>query len=266
MSIGISSKPLSFCLRSRFSENEQRLLQKQKQRFIALDGRRFHCSVTPPLRVSSSLSYNPLSFGIKSNDDAILRKKTVGGRMISTVCSAVPVSTARNLQWISTIASMYGCGILPLDCSFFFPWEICKILMGHFFSRVLMLAKGTAINKCFLVPFLALQAPTAVISWVKGEYGVWAAFMALLVRLFFFIPGELELPFTALLLVILAPYQVLNLKGTQEGAIISVVIAAYLAFQHFSRGGNMQRSFEQGSIVATVAIICIAVASCLLLL
>ncbi|CAN1230477.1 Cold-regulated 413 inner membrane protein 1, chloroplastic [Linum grandiflorum] len=164
-------------------------------------------------------------------------KKTVGGRMISTVCSAVPVSTARNLQWISTIASM-----------------------------VLMLAKGTAINKCFLVPFLALQAPTAVISWVKGEYGVWAAFMALLVRLFFFIPGELELPFTALLLVILAPYQVLNLKGTQEGAIISVVIAAYLAFQHFSRGGNMQRSFEQGSIVATVAIICIAVASCLLLL
>ncbi|CAN1167268.1 Cold-regulated 413 inner membrane protein 2, chloroplastic [Linum perenne] len=237
MSISISSKPLSFCLHSRVSLAENRSqLQKQKQRFLAHDGRRFLSSVAQ-LRVSSSLRYNPLSFGIKSNDDAILRKKVVGGRMISTVCSAMPVSTVRNLQWISTIASM-----------------------------VLMLISGTAINKSFLVPFIALQAPAAAISWVKGEYGVWAAFLALLVRLFFFIPGELELPFTALLLIILAPYQVLNLKGTQEGAIISIAIAAFLAFQHFSRGGNMQRSFEQGSIVATVAIICIAVASGLMLL
>ncbi|CAI0424466.1 unnamed protein product [Linum tenue] len=237
MSLGsISSKPLSFCLHTRYG-----LAKNQpQQRFLALEQRRLRCSnlsCTPP-RISSSLSYNPLSFGIKRNDEAILRQKTVEGRKkMRTVCSAVPVSTARNLQWISTIASI-----------------------------VLMLSKGTAVNKCLLVPLLALQAPTAVVSWVKGEYGIWAAFMGLLVRLFFFIPGELELPFMALLLVILAPYQVLNLRGTQEGAIIGLAIAAYLAFQHFSRGGNMQKSFEQGSIVATVATICIAVASCLLML
>ncbi|CAN1847169.1 Cold-regulated 413 inner membrane protein 2, chloroplastic [Linum perenne] len=235
-SIGVSSKPLSFCLNNRFSIAEN----QQKQRFLAINQRTHSSKVsstTPPLCVSSSLGYNPLSFGIKNNDDAILRRKMVEGRKISTVCSAVPLSTARNLQWISTIASV-----------------------------VLMLAKGTAVNKSLVVPLLALQAPVAVVSWVKGEYGVWAAFMALLVRLFFAIPGELELPFTALLLVILAPYQVLNLRGTQEGAIISMTIAAYLAFQHFSQDGNMQKSFEQGSIVSTAAIVSIAVASCLLLI
>lgn len=160
------------------------------------------------------------------------------GRGFGTVCYAGNVITApRNLHWISAIC-----------------------------SAVLMLAKGTAINKSFLVPLFALQAPAAVISWIKGEYGIWSAFLALLVRLFFFIPGELDLPFMALLFVIVAPYQVLNLRGRQEGAIIALVIVAYMVFQHFYRAGNLQRAFDQGSIVATLAIIGIAAVSCFLLI
>ncbi|KAL9248880.1 Cold-regulated 413 inner membrane protein 1, chloroplastic-like protein [Drosera capensis] len=54
---------------------------------------------------------------------------------------------------------------------------------------VLMLAKGTAINKAFLVPLFALQAPQSIIAWMQGEYGTWSAFLALLVRIFFFTPG-----------------------------------------------------------------------------
>lgn len=107
--------------------------------------------------------------------------------------------------------------------------------------------------------------------------------------------GELELPFMALVLVIVAPNQVMNLRwvkssfllaepyvglvvvflfshlydvmyrGMQEGAIIAVLIAVYLGFQHFSRT-SLQKSLEQGSIVATVAIICIVVASLLFLI
>ncbi|KAJ6423848.1 hypothetical protein OIU84_024758 [Salix udensis] len=83
---------------------------------------------------------------------------------------------------------------------------------------------------------------------------------------FFFIPGELELPFMALLLVIVAPYQAMNIGGRQEGAIVGLAIAAYLAFQHFSRIGNLQKAFEQGSIVATLAVVCVVVISCLLLI
>ncbi|XP_050231313.1 cold-regulated 413 inner membrane protein 1, chloroplastic isoform X2 [Mercurialis annua] len=158
-------------------------------------------------------------------------------RAFGAVCYAGSgLLAARNLQWISTIS-----------------------------SAILMVSKGTAIHKSFLVPLLALQAPLTIISWIKGEYGIWTAFMALLVRLFFYIPGELELPFLALLLVIVAPYQVINLRGSQEGAIIALVISGYLAFQHFSRAGNLQKAFEQGSIVATLAIICVTIVSCLFL-
>ncbi|PON84947.1 Cold-regulated protein [Trema orientale] len=189
---------------------------------------------------SSSISlksYNPLGFSFGNEGMMAMKTRTKKkGRGFGAVCYASPLSV-RNLQWISTISSV-----------------------------ILMLAKGTAIHKSFLIPLFAIQAPASVIAWIKGEYGIWAAFLALLVRLFFFIPGELELPFLALLLVIVAPYQVINLRGTQEGAIIALLIAGYLAFQHFSRTGSLQRAFDQGSIVATLAIICITAVSFLLLI
>ncbi|KAI4341212.1 hypothetical protein MLD38_025963 [Melastoma candidum] len=74
-------------------------------------------------------------------------------------------------------------------------------------SAVLMIAKGTAVQKSFLVPLLPLQAPSNVRC--KGEYGAWAAFLALLIRLVFNIPAE-----------------------TQEGAILFVLMAEYPAYQH----------------------------------
>ncbi|XP_038721289.1 cold-regulated 413 inner membrane protein 1, chloroplastic-like [Tripterygium wilfordii] len=185
---------------------------------------------------SSSLCFSPLRTSI--SDERVLRmEKKKNRRGFSAVCYAAPL-TARNLQWISTISSV-----------------------------VLMLSKGTAVKKSFIVPLFALQAPASIISWIRGEYGMWSAFLALLVRLFFFIPGELELPLTALLLLIVAPYQVINLRGTQEGAIISLMITAYLAYQHFSGAGSLQRAFDRGSVVATLAvIICITAVSCLLLI
>ncbi|KAL6282569.1 hypothetical protein ACE6H2_013498 [Prunus campanulata] len=186
-------------------------------------------------RTSSSLHYNPLRVSIGGNNDLGVLKKKKKSMGSGAVCYAAPL-TVHTLQWIFTVS-----------------------------SAVLLLAKGTAVQKSFLVPLFVLQAPSTVISWFKGEYGTWTAFLALLVRLFFFIPAELELPLVALLLVIVAPYQVTNIRGRQEGAIISLVIAAYLAFQHFSRIGTLQKSFDRGSIVATLAIISIIAVSGLLL-
>ncbi|PIN13822.1 hypothetical protein CDL12_13550 [Handroanthus impetiginosus] len=188
------------------------------------------CRVSPRLQqkqlLFSSLSYNPLRV-------FVMGKKRRG---FGAVCYAGPL-TPRNLQWVSTIS-----------------------------TAILMLARGTAIQKSFLVPLFALQAPASLVSWMKGEYGVWTAFLALLVRLFFFIPGELELPFITLMLVIVAPYQIMRLRGTQEGIILSLVIAAYLAFQHFSRAGSLGKAFDQGSILATLATVCIVAVPCLLLI
>ncbi|CAK9327558.1 unnamed protein product [Citrullus colocynthis] len=189
-----------------------------------------------PAAKRSSICCNPLRFAVGSEGIATAGINKKRSRGLSAVCYAMPLN-ARTLQWISTISSV-----------------------------VLMLARGTGIQKSFIVPLFALQAPASVISWMKGEYGIWSAFLALLVRLFFFIPGELEIPFISLLLVIVAPYQVQNLRGTQEGSIISLLIAAYLAFQHFSRAGSFQRAFDQNSILATVAVICVTAVSFLLVI
>ncbi|KAJ4821532.1 cold-regulated 413-plasma membrane 2 [Rhynchospora pubera] len=149
-------------------------------------------------------------------------------RKRETVVRASASVSAQTLQWVSAVS-----------------------------TGILMVTRGTAIQKSFLVPLFALQAPASIIAWIKGEYGMWTAFITLLIRLFYFIPGELDLPFLAMLFVITAPYQAISLRGTQGGAILSLVVAAYLAFQHFSRLGNLKKAFEQGSIIATLAIISI---------
>ncbi|QHO20602.1 Fructose-bisphosphate aldolase, cytoplasmic isozyme [Arachis hypogaea] len=77
--------------------------------------------------------------------------------------------------------------------------------------------------------------------------------------------GEFEFPFLTLLLVILSPYEVMRLRDIKECAIISLLIVVYLAYQHFSRI-SLQKSLDQGSIVATTAIVCITIASLLLLI
>ncbi|KFK44765.1 hypothetical protein AALP_AA1G300100 [Arabis alpina] len=190
-------------------------------------------------RTSAVSFFNPLRLSSDRQRRATTSAKRVEKqrkRGSSVVCYAAPMSV-HNLQWISAI-SCVG----------------------------LMLARGTGILKSLVVPLFALTAPSGIISWAKGEYGVWAAFLALLARLFFTFPGELELPFIALLLVIVSPYQVMSIRGKQEGAIISLAISCFLAFQHFSRAGSLQKAFDQDSVVATLGIIGVTVVSFLFLI
>ncbi|KAI3709900.1 hypothetical protein L2E82_39668 [Cichorium intybus] len=187
------------------------------------------------LRSHTSLQlFNPLRSSVENRGNLGMKQKWKRG--FGPVCYSPPV-TPTNLQWICTIS-----------------------------AAALMFVKGTPIQKSFLVPYFALQAPASLTSWIKGEYGIWTAFLALLVRLFFYIPGELELPFIALLMVILFPYQIANLRGRQEGVVLSLVIAAFIAFQHFTRVGNLRRAFDQGSIIATLAILSIVAVPCLFLI
>jgi hypothetical protein len=58
----------------------------------------------------------------------------------------------------------------------------------------------------------------------------------------------------------------MNIRGKQEGAIIAIAISGFLAFQHFSRAGSLEKAYEKGSVLATVAIIGVTVVSLLLLL
>ncbi|KAK9696911.1 hypothetical protein RND81_08G004500 [Saponaria officinalis] len=120
-------------------------------------------SFTKPLLNNSPLTtnnFNPLRKSI-NHQKLMMPKKRSGMRSSGAICSSSALLSPRNLQWVSAVASV-----------------------------VLMLVKGTAINRSFLVPFFALQAPASVISWMQGEYGAWSACLTLLVRLFFFIPGD----------------------------------------------------------------------------
>ncbi|CAM0881995.1 unnamed protein product [Alopecurus aequalis] len=124
-------------------------------------------------------------------------------------------------------------------------------------AALLMLTKGTSVQKSCLVPFVALQAPSEVIMWIKGDHGQWIAFLGLFLRLLYFIPGELELPLSTMLFVSIAHQQFMNLRGTQDSAVLSLVIAAYLAIQHFTGAGSMRKAFDRGAIVSTLSVICI---------
>ncbi|KAJ0228792.1 Cold-regulated 413 inner membrane protein 2 [Hirschfeldia incana] len=188
---------------------------------------------------TSAVCFNPLRVSLDRQRTAATvytKAEKQRKRGSSVVCYAAPMSV-HNLQWISAISCV-----------------------------ALMLARGTGIHKSFVVPLFALTAPSGLISWAKGEYGIWTAFVALLARLFFAFPGELELPFIALLLAIVAPYQVMSIRGKQEGALISLAVSCFLAFQHFSRAGSLQKAFDQGSVVATLGIIGVTVVSVLFLI
>lgn len=97
--------------------------------------------------------------------------------------------------------------------------------------------------------------------------------------------GELELPFLFVLLVIIAPYQAMNLRqvvvflnkwlnwclemwmvvygmllicrGTQAGIVISIAASAYLIYQHVTRTGGIKKAFDQGVVVPTIAAACL---------
>ncbi|CAK8578642.1 unnamed protein product [Lathyrus sativus] len=201
-----------------------------------------HPYFSSPSLLPSHRTFNPLClrsftrhYGIRIADKSKTSNTRIAGFRVRSYAAPYPFTTP-NVQWIATVSAL-----------------------------VLVLAKGTTVPKSFLVPLFALQAPAAVFNWIKGRYGVWSAFLALIVRLFFHIPGELELPFIALLLVIVAPDEAIRLRDTKEGAAVSLLIAAYLAFQHFSRT-SLDKSFDQGSVVATLAVIGITVASVLLLI
>ncbi|KAI3882491.1 hypothetical protein MKW92_021714 [Papaver armeniacum] len=122
-------------------------------------------------------------------------------------------------------------------------------------SAVLIVANGTSIHKSFLVPLFILQAPEEIFSWIKGENGVWAVFLALAFKLFYIFPKELELPLYAMLFVIASPQQVVKLRGTQTGSLF-----LWMGIE------ILQKGFQQGSILATVCIICINLAPLMILI
>lgn len=151
-----------------------------------------------------------------------------GGGALGTVC-ALPASP-ETLRWVFVAA-----------------------------ASVLLFLKNVSIPKQFLVPLLALEIPRDALGWIKGEYGLWTAFLALLVKLFYHIPGELELPLYLLLLVMTAPFQLTQYRGSTPAAIATLALAAYLGYEHFKSSGSVKGAFQSEKIFPSVAIIILVI-------
>uniref|UniRef100_A0A452ZXL1 Uncharacterized protein n=3 Tax=Aegilops tauschii subsp. strangulata TaxID=200361 RepID=A0A452ZXL1_AEGTS len=153
------------------------------------------CPVPPP-RTARNAGCSPLSA-------AAVPVRTTGALR---GCAALPLRP----QSLVRPCRSRGSGIVCNASAYLSPPTTQWVSVAA--AAVLLLAKGTGIHKSFLVPLFVLQAPTAVISWIKSEYGLWTAFLALVVRLFLPFPGELELPLSTMLAVSVAPYQVMNVR------------------------------------------------------
>jgi hypothetical protein len=120
-------------------------------------------------------------------------------------------------------------------------------------AAALLFLKNVNVPKSYLIPLLALEAPRDVLSWIKSEYGLWAAFVALAVKLFYQFPEELKLPLHLLLLVVTAPYQLTQYRGTTPAAIATLAVSAFVAYKHFSQTESLKGAFKGEKILPSIA-------------
>lgn len=145
-------------------------------------------------------------------------------------------------QWLAVIAAIY---LLVLDRT---NWR-------------------TNLLTALLVPYLALQLPGFIFDFLRGNVGLWIAFIAVVIRLFFAsqlpqtIHGDLELPAAFILLIVTAPKFLVEYRTSAWGEAISVIIGLYLLIQHISQAGGCRPAFaEPRGVSHTIGIILLFVA------
>lgn len=126
-------------------------------------------------------------------------------------------------------------------------------------AAVLLFIKNVSIPKQFLVPLLAIEIPRDANGWIKGDYGLWTGFLALAIKLFYRIPAELELPLYLVLLIITAPFQLTQYRGTVPAAVATLAIAGYLAYEHYKTTGSVKATFQGEKIFPSIALIILVV-------
>ncbi|XP_042442771.1 cold-regulated 413 plasma membrane protein 2-like [Zingiber officinale] len=99
-----------------------------------------------------------------------------------------------------------------------------------------------------LIPYIFLSLPSVIFSFLRGEFGKWVAFIAVVLRLFFprHFPDWLEMPGALILLVVVAPGFFANtIRGHVAGLFICLIIGCYLLQQHIRASGGFRNSFTK---------------------
>ncbi|KAJ7540194.1 hypothetical protein O6H91_10G004800 [Diphasiastrum complanatum] len=97
-----------------------------------------------------------------------------------------------------------------------------------------------------LVPYIGLNLPPLLFNLLRGEIGKWIAFVAVVMQLFFprHVRDELELPAALVLLLVTLPNLLaIHVRNSIFGVLISMVIGAYLLYQHITAAGGFKKAF-----------------------
>lgn len=129
------------------------------------------------------------------------------------------------LQWVASVAAIY---LLILDRT---NWKT-NILTG------------------LLVPYLFFCLPRVLFNILRGQVGMWIAFIAVILRLFFprRFPDWLELPGAIILIIVVAPDLFAHtFRGNWVGAAVCLVIGCYLLQEHIRASGGFRNSFTRAN-------------------
>ncbi|KAF9618102.1 hypothetical protein IFM89_000061 [Coptis chinensis] len=142
------------------------------------------------------------------------------------------------LQWLASFAAIY---LLILDRT---NWK-------------------TNMLTSLLVPYIFFSFPHMFFSFLRGEFGTWITFVAVVLRLFFprHFPEWLEMPGSLILLLVVAPsFFADTLRDSWVGVAVCLAIGCYLLQEHIRASGGFRNSFTQShGISNTIGIILLLV-------
>ncbi|PIN01153.1 hypothetical protein CDL12_26342 [Handroanthus impetiginosus] len=114
-----------------------------------------------------------------------------------------------------------------------------------------------------LVPYIFFSFPSVLFHFLRGEFGKWIAFIAVVLRLFFprHFPDWLEMPGSLILLLVVSPdFFAHTLRDHWVGVAICLAIGCYLLQEHIRATGGFRNSFTQShGISNTVGIVLLLV-------
>ncbi|KAL5710438.1 hypothetical protein ACHQM5_020998 [Ranunculus cassubicifolius] len=127
------------------------------------------------------------------------------------------------LQWVASFAAIY---LLILDRT---NWR-------------------TNMLTALLVPYIFLSFPHSLFGFLRGEFGKWVAFVAVVLRLFFprHFPDGMEMPGSLVLLTVVAPnFFAHTLRDSWVGVALCLIIGCYLLQEHIRATGGFRNAFTQ---------------------